>query len=160
MMDGIAASGELDAYPYLHAARADLLRRLERWSEAATAYAARSSSRNGPNALPRSRLPRSAEAARPDLDRDRAAGDAGEGGAEHRSERTRRCASEERRRQRTPAPSSGRRPYASTSGTSTTCSAMNQTCSSWRRRTSPISRSFEPKSCSSRSCRSRRGPSR
>ena len=34
MMDGIAASGELDAYPYLHAARADLLRRLERWSEA------------------------------------------------------------------------------------------------------------------------------
>jgi len=38
MMDGIAASGELDAYPYLHAARADLLRRLERWSEAETAY--------------------------------------------------------------------------------------------------------------------------
>ena len=38
MMDGIAASGELDAYPYLHAARADLLRRLGRWSEAATAY--------------------------------------------------------------------------------------------------------------------------
>ncbi len=38
MMDGIVASGELDAYPYLHAARADLLRRLERWSEAATAY--------------------------------------------------------------------------------------------------------------------------
>ena len=45
MMDGIAASGELDTYPYLHAARADLLRRLERWSEAETAYAARSSSR-------------------------------------------------------------------------------------------------------------------
>jgi RNA polymerase sigma-70 factor (ECF subfamily) len=39
MMDGIAASGELDSYPYLHAARADLLRRLERWSEAETAYA-------------------------------------------------------------------------------------------------------------------------
>ena len=38
MMDGLAASGELEAYPYLHAARADLLRRLERWSEAATAY--------------------------------------------------------------------------------------------------------------------------
>jgi RNA polymerase sigma-70 factor (ECF subfamily) len=38
MMDGIAASGELDTYPYLHAARADLLRRLERWSEAETAY--------------------------------------------------------------------------------------------------------------------------
>ena len=38
MMDGIAASGELDTYPYLHSARADLLRRLERWSEAAAAY--------------------------------------------------------------------------------------------------------------------------
>ncbi len=38
MMDGIAASGELEAYPYLHAARADLLRRLGRWSEAETAY--------------------------------------------------------------------------------------------------------------------------
>jgi RNA polymerase sigma-70 factor (ECF subfamily) len=38
MMDGIAASGDLDTYPYLHAARADLLRRLERWSEAETAY--------------------------------------------------------------------------------------------------------------------------
>ena len=38
MMDGIAASGELERYPYLHAARADLLRRLGRWSEAATAY--------------------------------------------------------------------------------------------------------------------------
>ena len=38
MMDGIAATGELDTYPYLHAARADLLRRLERWSEATTAY--------------------------------------------------------------------------------------------------------------------------
>ena len=38
MMDGIAAEGILDGYPYLHAARADLLRRLERWSEAATAY--------------------------------------------------------------------------------------------------------------------------
>ena len=38
MMDGLAASGALETYPYLHAARADLLRRLERWSEAATAY--------------------------------------------------------------------------------------------------------------------------
>jgi RNA polymerase sigma-70 factor (ECF subfamily) len=38
MMDGIAASGELEDYPYLHSARADLLRRLERWSEAAAAY--------------------------------------------------------------------------------------------------------------------------
>ena len=38
MMDGIAATGELETYPYLHAARADLLRRLERWSEAAAAY--------------------------------------------------------------------------------------------------------------------------
>ncbi len=38
MMDGIAAGGELDAYPYLHAARADLLRRLERWTEAEAAY--------------------------------------------------------------------------------------------------------------------------
>jgi RNA polymerase sigma-70 factor (ECF subfamily) len=37
-MDGIVAAGELDDYPYLHAARADLLRRLERWSEAETAY--------------------------------------------------------------------------------------------------------------------------
>jgi RNA polymerase sigma-70 factor (ECF subfamily) len=38
MMDGIAASGDLDDYPYLHSARADLLRRLERWSEAEAAY--------------------------------------------------------------------------------------------------------------------------
>ncbi|MFL5674904.1 MAG: RNA polymerase sigma factor, partial [Chloroflexota bacterium] len=38
MMDGIAAAGDLDDYPYLHAARADLLRRLERWSEAEAAY--------------------------------------------------------------------------------------------------------------------------
>ncbi len=38
MMDAIAASGELERYPYLHAARADLLRRLRRWSEAETAY--------------------------------------------------------------------------------------------------------------------------
>ena len=38
MMDGLAASGALDCYPYLHAARADMLRRLERRSEAADAY--------------------------------------------------------------------------------------------------------------------------
>ena len=38
MLDGLAATGALDAYPYLHAARADLLRRLERWSEAVAAY--------------------------------------------------------------------------------------------------------------------------
>ncbi len=38
MMDGLAATGALEAYPYLHAARADLLRRLGRWSEAAIAY--------------------------------------------------------------------------------------------------------------------------
>jgi RNA polymerase sigma-70 factor (ECF subfamily) len=38
MMDGIAASGELETYPYLHAARADLLRRLGRWTEADAAY--------------------------------------------------------------------------------------------------------------------------
>ncbi len=38
MMDGLVASGELDDYPYLHAARADLLRRLERWTEAEAAY--------------------------------------------------------------------------------------------------------------------------
>jgi len=38
MMDGLAADGRLDRYPYLHAARADLLRRLGRRSEAVTAY--------------------------------------------------------------------------------------------------------------------------
>ena len=38
MMDGIAGSGDLDRYSYLHAARADLLRRLQRWSEAEIAY--------------------------------------------------------------------------------------------------------------------------
>jgi RNA polymerase sigma-70 factor (ECF subfamily) len=38
MMDGIAASGDLERYPYLHAGRADLLRRLGRWSEAEIAY--------------------------------------------------------------------------------------------------------------------------
>jgi RNA polymerase sigma-70 factor (ECF subfamily) len=38
VIDGVAAAGLLDAYPYLHAARADLLRRLDRRSEAAAAY--------------------------------------------------------------------------------------------------------------------------
>jgi RNA polymerase sigma-70 factor (ECF subfamily) len=38
MMDGLLAGGALEAYPYLHAGRADLLRRLGRWSEAAIAY--------------------------------------------------------------------------------------------------------------------------
>jgi RNA polymerase sigma-70 factor (ECF subfamily) len=38
LIDGVAASGALDTYPYLHAARADLLRRLGRQSEAAVAY--------------------------------------------------------------------------------------------------------------------------
>jgi RNA polymerase sigma-70 factor (ECF subfamily) len=38
VIDGVAADGSLDGYPYLHAARADLLRRLERWSESAEAY--------------------------------------------------------------------------------------------------------------------------
>ncbi len=38
MIDGIAQDGALDDYLYLHGARADLLRRLERWSEAGTAY--------------------------------------------------------------------------------------------------------------------------
>ena len=38
MMDGLLAGGSLATYPYLHAGRADLLRRLGRWSEAANAY--------------------------------------------------------------------------------------------------------------------------
>ena len=38
MMDGLARAGSLDDYPYLHAARGDLLRRLDRRSEAADAY--------------------------------------------------------------------------------------------------------------------------
>ncbi|HET7726952.1 MAG TPA: RNA polymerase sigma factor [Candidatus Limnocylindrales bacterium] len=38
LMDGLAASGVLDDYHFLHAARADLLRRLDRRSEAADAY--------------------------------------------------------------------------------------------------------------------------
>jgi RNA polymerase sigma-70 factor (ECF subfamily) len=38
VIDGAGADGGLDEYPYFHAARADLLRRLERWAEAAAAY--------------------------------------------------------------------------------------------------------------------------
>ncbi|MDQ6794881.1 MAG: RNA polymerase sigma factor [Chloroflexota bacterium] len=38
LMDRVAATGQLDAYPYLHAARADLLRRLGRLDDAAIAY--------------------------------------------------------------------------------------------------------------------------
>jgi RNA polymerase sigma-70 factor (ECF subfamily) len=38
MIDGLAADGTLEAYPYLHAARADLLRRLDRRTEALAAY--------------------------------------------------------------------------------------------------------------------------
>ncbi|HEY7937871.1 MAG TPA: RNA polymerase sigma factor [Candidatus Limnocylindrales bacterium] len=37
-IDDLVAAGELDDYPYLHAARADLLRRLGRRTEAAAAY--------------------------------------------------------------------------------------------------------------------------
>jgi RNA polymerase sigma-70 factor (ECF subfamily) len=39
LVDAVEASHELDDYPYLHAARADLLRRMGRLDEAATAYA-------------------------------------------------------------------------------------------------------------------------
>jgi RNA polymerase sigma-70 factor (ECF subfamily) len=38
MIDAIAPQDVLDEYSYFHAARADLLRRLERWTEAASAY--------------------------------------------------------------------------------------------------------------------------
>jgi len=38
LMDGLATGGALDDYPYLHSARAELLRRLDRRSEAASAY--------------------------------------------------------------------------------------------------------------------------
>jgi RNA polymerase sigma-70 factor (ECF subfamily) len=38
MMDGLERAGSLDDYPYLHAARGDLLRRLDRRTEAAVAY--------------------------------------------------------------------------------------------------------------------------
>jgi RNA polymerase sigma-70 factor (ECF subfamily) len=38
LMDGLQADGRLEGYVYLHAARADMLRRLGRWSEARSAY--------------------------------------------------------------------------------------------------------------------------
>ena len=38
IVDGVAATGQLEDYPYLHAARADLLRRLGRLDEAGDAY--------------------------------------------------------------------------------------------------------------------------
>jgi RNA polymerase sigma-70 factor, ECF subfamily len=38
LVDALVASGQLDDYPYLHSARADLLRRLGRSSEAGAAY--------------------------------------------------------------------------------------------------------------------------
>jgi RNA polymerase sigma-70 factor (ECF subfamily) len=38
LMDGLVARGVLDDYPYLHAARADMLRRLGRWADAVVAY--------------------------------------------------------------------------------------------------------------------------
>jgi RNA polymerase sigma-70 factor (ECF subfamily) len=38
ILDAVAAAGQLDTYPYLHASRADLLRRLGRLGEAAAAY--------------------------------------------------------------------------------------------------------------------------
>ena len=38
MMDGDRRRRGARTYPYLHAARADLLRRLERWTEAEAAY--------------------------------------------------------------------------------------------------------------------------
>jgi RNA polymerase sigma-70 factor, ECF subfamily len=38
IVEGLAATGQLDDYPYLHAARADLLRRLGRLDEAGDAY--------------------------------------------------------------------------------------------------------------------------
>ena len=38
LLDGLADAGELDDYHLLHAARADLLRRLDRRSEASVAY--------------------------------------------------------------------------------------------------------------------------
>jgi len=38
MLEELGGEGRLDGYPYFHAARADLLRRLGRWLEAADAY--------------------------------------------------------------------------------------------------------------------------
>ena len=55
MMDGLADEGALASYPYLHAARADLLRRLGRGSEAAVGVPARPGAHIEPA---RARLPR------------------------------------------------------------------------------------------------------
>jgi RNA polymerase sigma-70 factor (ECF subfamily) len=38
IVERLVAAGQLDAYPYLHAARADLLRRLDRRADAVAAY--------------------------------------------------------------------------------------------------------------------------
>jgi len=38
LVERVAASGQLDDYPYLHSTRADLLRRLDRRAEAVAAY--------------------------------------------------------------------------------------------------------------------------
>ena len=38
LVEELVARGELDGYHLLHSTRADLLRRLERWDEAAAAY--------------------------------------------------------------------------------------------------------------------------
>jgi RNA polymerase sigma-70 factor (ECF subfamily) len=38
LIDRLVASGDLAGYPYLHAARADLLRRLDRRADAAASY--------------------------------------------------------------------------------------------------------------------------
>ena len=153
MMDGIAATGELDTYPYLHAARADLLRRLERWSEADDGLRTRARAHDQ---RPRTRLPRSPTHRSPPRPPDLSAhepriGPLGGAGARRRpstrSERTRRCVSEHAQ----PTTHGRRRPaarplYDSMSGASTTCSATNQTCNSWRRRTSLMRMSFEPQS--------------
>ncbi len=49
MIDGIVGRGDLAGYPYLHGARADLLRRLDRWTEASAEYrAAIALTNNGP----------------------------------------------------------------------------------------------------------------
>ena len=54
LIDGLAAEGALAEYPYFHAARADLLRRLGRRSEAADAYRrALELTTNEPSAVPR-----------------------------------------------------------------------------------------------------------
>ncbi len=58
MMDGLADEGALASYPYLHAARADLLRRLGRGSEAAVGVPARPGAHIEP---PRARVSRESD---------------------------------------------------------------------------------------------------